>query len=158
MRVNLRRLKEVFQGVAFMIPIGFTIPSHAQTATVGTASYPITYYEDSSGGSADEAIAADVVSEFDTKSFKIKVLSRTKSVYTDSKGARFNCRERPTSTRCSATFPKEGTNCITRYTYTFRFNFRRRLVFSVFEELFSCSDGIYILSQHTGTSRFSVRR
>ena len=150
----------MFQGLAFLVAIGFTSASYAQTATVRTTSYPLTYYEDSNGGSAEEAIAADVVSEFETKSYKIKVISAKKkrSVYTDSLGARLNCRETPRSTRCSATFPQEGTGCSTKYTYTFSFNFRNRKVFSIFEELFSCADGAYILSQHTGISRFSLRR
>ena len=142
----------------FFALLGLSRDVQAQTIVVGRASYPLTYYEDSNGGSAEDAILADVVDEYDTKSYKIKLLSRTKSTYTDSRGARFSCKERPTFTRCSATFPVDGTDCVTKYTNVFRVNFSRRQVLAVFEELFACEDGSYILSQHSGIMKFSVRR
>jgi hypothetical protein len=130
----------------------------AQTLTARTQSYPLTDYEDSNYALPEEAIAAGVVDAYDTKSFRIKLLSKSKSTYSDSRGARLPCKERPTVTICSASFPVENTNCITKLTYIFRVNVRKRLIAASFEELFSCEDGIFLYSQHSGVSTFSVKR
>jgi hypothetical protein len=115
-------------------------------------------YEDSNYASPEEAIASGVVDAYDTKSFKIKLLSRRKSAYSDSRGARLSCKERPTVTICSASFPVENTPCTTKLTYSFRVNVKRRLVAASFEELLSCSDGTFLYSQHAGISRYSIGR
>ena len=130
----------------------------AQTVKVKTTSYPLTYYEDSNGASAEEAVAAGVVDAYDTKSFQVKILSRKKSAYSDSRGARLPCKERPTVTICSASFPVDNSDCTTKYTYSFRVNGKKRLVAASFEELFSCGDGSYIYSQHTRITSFSVKK
>ena len=132
--------------------------AEAQSVSVKTTDYPLVDYEDSNGASADEAIAAGVVDEYDTKSFKIKILSKKKSFYTDSRGARLWCKERRNATICAASFPADGTACTTTYTYSFGIIIKKKRLVAVFEELFSCPDGSYIYFRHSGTTRFTIKR
>jgi hypothetical protein len=136
--------------------------AHGQTLMVGTASYPLVYYEDEAGTSAAEAVLEGFADEYQTKSYRIKVTSRTRSVYSDSQGARFPCRETKTRTICRASFketvPETGTECTSDYNYTFRLNTRRRQVLADFDKFYSCEDGLYVLFRHSGVARYRVSR
>jgi hypothetical protein len=147
--------------VALSVVFGFlggaVSDTQAQSIAVRKMSYPLSYYEDSNGGSAEEALDAGIIDAYDTKSFKIKIVSRNRFVYSDSKGARFSCRDSRTATTCSATFPVEGSDCTDKFTYSFVFNARRKRVAAIFEQLFACGDGGFIFTRHSGIAPYSVR-
>lgn len=140
------------------LTVVFSRDVQAQTLLARNTSYPLTGYEDSVGGTVEAAIAAGVVDAYDTKSFRVKLLSKRKSVYSDSRGARFPCKERPKVTSCAASFPVEGSDCLTKYRYLFRVNPKKKRVAALFQELLVCEDGGYIYSQHSGIARYTVRK
>jgi hypothetical protein len=152
--------RKVFPLILFSLILLFPAQSNAQTLIAGAAEYYLTYYEDSAGNVTDTAYAIGVP-EVIERAYRVKLVSRKRSVYTDSDGRRYSCTEYPRYTACGNTItftPDDGvTEC--EGTASFFFTMKsRNTVDAIFQDEIYCDDGAFIKIQYVGRAPARIIR
>jgi hypothetical protein len=149
-------LPTLFLTVLMLLPLDVA----AQTLIVGPAEYYLSHYEDSAGNVTENAYAIGVP-DVVARSFRIKLISRKRSVYSDSDGRRYSCAEYPKYTACGGTIAFTVDDGLTQCEGTAGFFFtikKRNTVDAIFQDEIYCDDGTFIRIQYVGRAPARVSR
>lgn len=146
-------MKWLFGSILFLL----SVRVEAQTFVAPSQEYALSYYMDSDGFELGSAVSELGVPSADARSFRIKIASKKRAVYSDSWGSRLICSVVSGSIRCEdrASFVDDvvGVQCTIAVLYVFSGGRRGGAWNATFQENMQCEDGWYRSLEYSGRAR-----